>query len=174
MMLIGVDPFAQVRTQVDSVQVAGTEVVRGVETDVVTLQTAGPAETTQVRCCIGRQDHLLHRLVVETRPVGPPPNPAIVGDEFDALINSAPGAAPAQAVDDPSRQITRLILDNEIELPTAMNPDDFQFRAPDGAMLYQPFDMNSELHAGKRYDLNELVRMYGAQRRRKLRVVRPK
>src|SRR5579871_1550640 len=66
LMMLGINPFADVRNEVESVGYQGDATVRGVATEVVTLRVVQATTTTEARLYIGKEDHLLHRLVTES------------------------------------------------------------------------------------------------------------
>ncbi|HZP81300.1 MAG TPA: DUF2092 domain-containing protein, partial [Chthonomonadaceae bacterium] len=62
LMLLGVNPFADLKDRVDSARYEGTASVRGVPTEVVALRVASQLETTESRLYIGKSDLLLRRV----------------------------------------------------------------------------------------------------------------
>ncbi|HLJ54502.1 MAG TPA: DUF2092 domain-containing protein [Chthonomonadaceae bacterium] len=93
LMLMGVNPFAGVEEQTESVRSQGRETVRGVATDVVSMRADLGGAATETRLYIGAEDHLLYRVVSETVPkVKPPRRPLAAGSPLDEL---APPEAPS-------------------------------------------------------------------------------
>jgi outer membrane lipoprotein-sorting protein len=150
LMLMGVNPFADLKSAADAVRYEGTAVVRGVTTEVISLQMSSPVEETQARFYIGKDDHLLHRLVHETTPILGPPVPGKVGDGLDELIDNAEPVQPpvigedgqpipqevttAPAVSPANR--TRVTYDNILRRSSALPVDTFLFTIPSNALLY--------------------------------------
>lgn len=145
LMLIGLNPFANLQEAVDSVRYAGTETVQGVPTEVVTLRTDSALESTEARLYIGREDSLLRRLVVETTPVNTPAGgtPGIVGDSLDELVREAPPATDAPSPSTAPPMKTRVSYENILTTHPQFGALTFTFNIPKDTTLYVPYDPNS-------------------------------
>ncbi|HLK59997.1 MAG TPA: DUF2092 domain-containing protein [Chthonomonadaceae bacterium] len=139
MMLIGLNPFANLRSEVDSAACEGTTLVAGVPTDVVVLKQATAQERTEARFYIGQEDSLLRRCVIETVPIiAAPPVSNKVGDALDDLeAQTAPVTPPTS---DPLPMKSRITYDNTINLHPAFDIFTFAFKIPEGASLFTPLD----------------------------------
>ncbi len=160
MMLLGLNPFADLREQTDSAQYEGTQTVRGVQTEVVALKTATEYESTEARFYIGKEDFLLRRVVTETTPIAHTTGtPGMVGDEYDALVAGAPKPRTANSSDSSSPftaggdtappesapaplMKSRISYDNILSPQSSINPKDFAFTIPPNTLIYEPFDAN--------------------------------
>lgn len=146
MMLMGVNPFADLKQIADNIHYVGTETVRGSATEVVALSSSSRREETEVRLYIGKSDGLLHRLVHEVTPVAGPAVPGKVGDALDELVdvqqpptlpdpdNPTPAETPRAQSFGPFR--TRLTYDNILSSAPSFANDAFQFTIPTGALMY--------------------------------------
>lgn len=162
MMLLGLNPFANLREQTDSAHYEGTETVRGIQTDVVTLKTATEYESTEARFYIGKEDFLLRRVVTETTPIAHDMStPGMVGDEYDALVIGAPKPRTAQSSDSSSPLTaggdtappesapaplmrSRISYDNIISPQSSISAKDFAFTIPPGTLIFEPFNTNGD------------------------------
>lgn len=178
MMLIGVNPFVGIREKADNILSEGRQTVRGVETDVVMMETSTPGNITRARFYIGHDDQLLHRLTVETTPrvLGVTRSPGKVGDELDALVDDSP-SAPAPPAAPPKDEetsslpmLSRLTYDNLLEPSSQLNALDFAFKAPSDASLYAPFDLRHPIKSVLTKGGGKIVDTRHAS---KQRVVRP-
>jgi hypothetical protein len=170
-MLIGNNPFGDLRGQADSVRYEGPALVREIETEVVVLRNQGRFEDTVVRLYIGKEDFMLRRVITETIPVVGPSQPGKVGDALDALIDSAtppqpvqegeeePSAAPAA----PLAMITRLTYDNLLDVKPNFDFRTFVFQIPNGAMLYGPPPSAAQRKRTMLETLKALQRRYAAE-----------
>ncbi|HZT42171.1 MAG TPA: DUF2092 domain-containing protein [Chthonomonadaceae bacterium] len=172
-MLIGINPFANLRNEVDSVACTGTESVHNVATDVVVLKNETDQERTEVRFYIGKEDSLLRRCVIETVPIlATPAASNKVGDALDELEEqAAPGTPPTPSAPLPMK--TRIAYDNTINLHPAFDVFTFAFKVPDGASLYMPLDPHQGLSL--KYPtttLSLLDRLKAKAKGHKLRIIR--
>lgn len=167
LMACGADPFKAVGGEYDSVQLAGSAQVGGVDTSIVELQNRAGGGDTRTELYIGASDHLLYRLVVETDPAPPAPTPAIVGDALDALVTDQPHQRLGGATGEPT-VVMRTTYQNRLLSAEAIKPEDFKFSVPPGSLLYTPGFPS--LAAGK--SLKPLRRIFPGHGR-KLRVIRP-
>jgi hypothetical protein len=192
LMLIGVNPFAQVREQVDSVRYLGEAKVRGVETEVVAMRAVQSTAITDARLYIGKSDHLLRRLVTETvPPAASKAAPGKVGDELDALVDGRPPPPPQTNVStaqfatsesdpvEPEPEVTtgpmKMIssYDNIIHPLQKSYPSEFTFSIPEGALLYEPLQLQHNGFKQKRQSLMDLFRVAKVKKKRgKPRVVK--
>jgi outer membrane lipoprotein-sorting protein len=193
MMLLGANPFADVREQVDSVGYLGEATIRGSATEVVLLRAVQPTSITEARLYIGKEDHLLHRLVTESTPVEKADTPGKVGDELDALVDgrgpTPPPTATANAADnapqfansdtdlpDPEPAVpvgpqkTIIAYDNIITPLTHVYDTDFRFTIPDGALLFEPLQMQSGAFKQRQQNLVDLFRSAGMKKKKKPKV----
>ena len=149
LMLLGINPFSDLKNEVDSVQWEGTATVRDVPTEVVTLRADSHFSLTTVRLYIGQGDLLLRRVAVETTPVAAPTAPGKVGDALDELADDAPQMpstgtggslpplmTPPASAPSPAPMATRVIYDNIITSGPHFDPEDFTFHIPAGASRY--------------------------------------
>jgi len=153
-MLIGPNPFADLVKSVDATHLLGTADVRGVPTDVVSLQVEAPLENSELRLYIGKSDGLLHRMEIETIPVKRPDGPVKIGSKLDALLEDSkpvplkqPGDDDPENPDMPTQQAQEapkqkkpigsfLRFDNVITLTPNFAAGTFAFIPPkDGLML---------------------------------------
>ena len=144
-MLIGLNPFANLRNEVDSVAYAGTENIHDVATDVVVLKQQANQERTEVRLYIGKDDSLLRRCVIETVPIlAAPAVSNKVGDALDELEARATSQAPPPT-SAPLPMKSRIHYDNTINLHPAFDVFTFAFKIPEGASLFTPLDPHKGL-----------------------------
>jgi outer membrane lipoprotein-sorting protein len=172
MMLLGLNPFSDIRNQADGAQLGQPDIVRGARTDVVILSTIALSSVTQVRLYIDRDSSLLRRLVVETTPIkyNAPLEPGKVGDDLDALVTNRRGPVPTSDVDPNQPQfITRVTYDNLFGPADSVNLTDFTFKIPPNALLYAPFQMGKPIGPS----LKEMLRGLKIARVHKLHVVKP-
>ena len=153
-MLIGPNPFADLVQSVDATHLLGTADVRGVPTDVVSLQVEDPLEQSELRLYIGKSDGLLHRMEIETIPVKLHDGPIKVGSKLDALLEDSkpapikqpddndpenPSMPPQQAIEPPKPHKavgSFLRFDNDITPTPSFAAGTFVFTPPkDGLML---------------------------------------
>ncbi len=133
-MLMGIDPFAGLKDQMDSVHDEGAVSVQSVQTEVVALRSTSDTQVSVTRLYIGLQDHLLHRLAHEATTRLPRTDPIAVGDPLDGLLRpTAPvpgtnGSAPADAP-----QITKVVYDNVLKTPPTFTPLTFHYTPPAGS-----------------------------------------
>lgn len=136
LMLMGVNPFVQVREQTEGVHLVGRETVLGVMTDVVAMSADLGLQATETRLYIGADDHLLYRLVSETSQKPQAPRRSGVGSPLDEL-------APPEHAFDPGPQEpaaapallgvlmkTRVTCDNKIDLDPAFGAGAFSYQPP--------------------------------------------
>lgn len=151
LMLMGINPFAGIKSQAEAVQCGGTETVRGILTEIVLLRISSPSDQTEVRLYLGKEDSLLCRLVVETSPIIKPPSTlGLAGDPLDELIQKA-GAPPVQASPDdiPAARSslpmkTRVGYDNILKPRPEFDSLTFAFKIPKDALLHEPIDLNGK------------------------------
>lgn len=142
MMLMGANPFANLVEQVDSLRYLGTESVRGVETDVISMESDAGTQKIEMRLYIGAEDHLLRRVVSESGPKAQAPKRGGVGSPLDDLAEEArPAPLPPQEGDVPQDSSptpgppmkSRLVYDNLISLSPRFNSQTFAYTPPDNA-----------------------------------------
>lgn len=176
LMLLGVNPFADIKDRVDSARYEGTASVRGVPTEVVALRVASQVETTESRLYIGKSDLLLRRVVIETTPAAATRATGRIGDALDELLDDSPSAPPPpadpNAPDDPNALPplpapikTRITYENILQEDPIFGPTTFHFTIPRGALLYRTLDQTNSLHTGSRKEyLRELIKSLKSQR----------
>lgn len=175
MMMIGVNPFTGMQKQVDCIVYEGTHTVRGVATETVSLVSTTPGNVTRASFYIGCDDQLLHRLSVVTTPrvLTRPAAPGRVGDELDALMDSA-APPPSTSLQDAETRtnpiLTRLTYDNLIAPSSQIDRTDFAFKIPLDASLYSPFDPKHLIGAAAIVKRGKVIDGRHASRRR---VIRP-
>lgn len=170
LMLMGIDPFARISDEIESIRYEGETVVNETPVETVVLQSLTPGEITEARLYIGRADSLLRRMVVETgpRPAPVPTRPRKTGDPLDELLEDPPTAPlPPAAVDVPPAPAPGSVIvpvnpdspsalgpakrmfryDNLIETNPRFSFATFRFEKPEGALLYEP--LGNRRHAGK-------------------------
>lgn len=163
MMLMGINPFADLKDSVDSIRYEGGELIRGMETEVVVIEAKQPAEQVVLRLYIGKGDLLLRRLAVDRTSivVDAGVKTVKVGDALDELnedLNPPPaqptqtdppdGAVPpdmpmaGSGEPTPTKPVgpikARLVYDNIISTDSHILPSTFVFTPPPGAQRYQP------------------------------------
>jgi hypothetical protein len=158
LMLMGLNPFKEIKEVADSVRYIGEEALRGMTMEVIALRSSTRREETEVRFYVGKSDGLMHRLVHELTPVVGPAAPGKVGDGLDELIDgqlppnppsdpeAQPSAATAPQPFRPSR--TRLIYDNFLSTQPNFAFDAFLFTIPPGAFLYGPPEKKGNKNQG--------------------------
>lgn len=162
LMLMGVNPFARIKGEAETLEVRPAETVRGVLTEVVLLKSANPYEETEVRFYIGKEDFLLRRMVVESTPIRQTTGSRKVGDPLDELVEEQERSNPApqdpNAPEDlpaarPSLPMKRRIGYDNILVP---RPDfdelTFAFKIPMGALLREPVDSTGSRSKASRDD----------------------
>ena len=146
-MLMGVNPFANIGDQVGSLRYAGRETVNDVETDVLVMEADLGAQTTEARLYIGAEDHLLRRMVSETTPKSQVTKRAGVGSALDELAEDAKsgppisrplpgpdGVIPEETVPLPAVPMrSRVSYDNTISLSPRFDSQTFTYAPPAGA-----------------------------------------
>lgn len=166
MMLLNQNPFAHVTERFDGARLLppfhleGKPPLLGVE-----LWMAGETTKNLLRLYIDPKTYLIYRVVFETIPTPTPTDPALVGDDVDALAARRP-ITPT----DSSGMAFALVCDNSFA--DAPKKEQFLFTPPKGALFFQPLDNPQDLldylqHNMQRTDLRHMLRG------RKLRVVRP-
>ncbi|MCS6775999.1 MAG: DUF2092 domain-containing protein [Chloroherpetonaceae bacterium] len=159
LMLMGIDPFQELKQVADQVRYLGTQSVRGVPTEVVELATTSRAAEVLVHLHVGQRDSLLYRIVHITTPVPGPIAPGKVGDALDALID-APQPPPMEDPELPAVSATststgpvgpfrtRVTCENRVTTSPVPPPDAFQFIIPPGALLYGPTENPARRKSG--------------------------
>jgi outer membrane lipoprotein-sorting protein len=144
-MMMGVNPFTNLRDSVESIQPEGTKTVNGVQTDVVTLHAEANGQFVDTRFYIGTTDHLLRRLEIETKP-----KPAVShslgkqGDPLDELVDKAQPAAPQEGDRGGVKMRSMVRYDNLLKSGANLSPADFAFNPPSNASFQQPIERNGK------------------------------
>ena len=177
LMLMGVNPFADVEAQTEGVRFAGRQTIRGVETDVVSMTADLGPQATETRLYIGAADHLLYRLVSETSQKAHPPKRTGVGSPLDELAPEDPGPAPDPSGQDGPPPLlgvlmkTRVTCDNKIESDPKFDFTSFAYQPPAGALyLTNPVEAKKPLTLKQR--IAELNRSIKRQKKPRPRVYR--
>ena len=155
LMLLGLNPFANIREQCDRLTWEGAETTRNVAVDVVALRSENRTGDTVAKLYIGHEDLLLRRVVVETTPAVGPTTPGKIGDAMDDLAPDDPNAAPVQQPDAPedvpplldapplpapnanARPMkTRVTYENIITLDPNFDYTTFQFVIPENSFRF--------------------------------------
>ncbi len=87
-MIMGANPFADLKQSVDGAHMGGEANVRGAQTEIVSLLLDQPFEQTELRLFIGKSDGFLRRMEIETRPLPHHDGPIKVGSKLDALLEA--------------------------------------------------------------------------------------
>ncbi len=166
MMLIGLNPFSDIENQFDGAKYEGRQDVLGMPVEVVGLRVVSDQQTQELHFYIGRDDLLLHRLVIESTPVArllaPPKH-----DLLDDLVARPSVPTPPPSASDtpgvPSLQVAkgfedphpiappgtpmkmRITCDNILTVTPRFDERSFHFEPPQGASLYQSINGNNEL-----------------------------
>ncbi len=155
LMLLGVNPFANLREQCDALTWEGADMARDGAVDVVALRSDSRAAETVAKLYIGQADFLLRRVVIETTPAVGPATPGKIGDALDELApedpnpapplqNDGPADSPAALLDAPLPAApagarptkTRITYENRITLNPIFNYDAFEFIIPPDALRF--------------------------------------
>ncbi len=143
LMLMGVNPFAHIEEQSEGVRYAGRETVRGVATNVVAMTADLGPTATETRLYIGAEDHLLYRLVSETKQKAHPPKRMGTGSPLDELAPPEPSSQPLPGNEDdvvptlPGVLMkTSVTCDNKIDTDPKFDATAFVYQPPANA-LYQ-------------------------------------
>ena len=165
MMLVGMNPFGDIENQFDGAKYEGVQNVGGVPVEVVLLRAASEQQTQELRFYIGKNDLLLHRLVIESTPtvraLAPPkhdplddlaarpsrpvptPTPDVPGVTSPQV---APGFEDPHPLAPPGTPMkTRITCDNTLTVTPRFDDRDFEFTPPTGASLYQSINGDNEL-----------------------------
>jgi outer membrane lipoprotein-sorting protein len=141
LMLMGINPFAQIEEQAGSVRYGGTDNVRGTAADVVIMNADAGPQITETRLYIGAEDHLLYRLVSETaQKIKPPDKRQGVGSPLDEL--AAPTSPPPLPLN-PGEQApvpgipmkSRVTVENHMRLAPIFDGKTFAYAPPEGALF---------------------------------------
>ncbi len=150
MMLIGPNPFAELLQSVEGAHLAGEADVRGIPTEVVSLQMENPLEQSEMRLYIGKADSLLHRMEIESIPVKLHEGPVKVGSKLDALLDTdkpipikqeeidIPGVPKLPPPDPPKPHKPMgsfLRFDNDLTLAPTFAASTFAFVPPKGSLM---------------------------------------
>ena len=158
LMLIGPNPFADLLQSADAAHCIGEADVRGVLTEIVSLQLEDPLEKSEVRLYIGKADSLLRRMEIESIPIKLHEGLIKVGSKLDALLDAGkPVPLPQEeipsipGVPDPPGQTTApppppqkplgsfVRFENDLDLNPTFARDAFAFTPPkDGLLLGDP------------------------------------
>ena len=183
LMVMGVNPFANVKEAAESVRYEGRERVKDVETEVVLMRSLEPGTVMEARFYIGKEDFLLRRVVTEKIPL-PVQASAVqlksgqIGDSLDELYADAgPAPAPVNPTPDPnspdgqsegpsasgmtSTVRSRFTYHNIMTTPS-FNKLTFQFTIPPGALLYG----STEFKPKRNQQVDEIVKQMKRKKKR--------
>ena len=183
LMLLGLNPFANIREQCDRLTWEGAATAKDGEVDVVALRSDNRTADTVAKLYIGHTDLLLRRVVIETTPAVGPTTPGKIGDAMDDLAPDDPNAAPVQPPDDPAEapaildappppaptagarpMKTRVTYENTLTPNPTFDYMTFQFVIPENAFR---FGVDEPTKAKKRKPLNLM------RHRKKYRIINP-
>lgn len=122
-LMLGQSPFENAEDQYSEVQYKGREVIRGIQTEVVSLIKNTDGMNNEMTFYIGTKDRLLHRMMSDTwNPVGALETRTGVGSALDELAEprrDARNALPQEDQPEALRTIpglkTRLIFENTFQ-----------------------------------------------------------
>jgi hypothetical protein len=146
-MLIGPNPFADLLQSVEGAHLIGESSVRGIPTEVVSLQMEDPLEQSELRLYIGKSDGLLHRMEIESIPVKLHDGPIKVGSKLDALLeagkpvplqdeNSSDPDAPKQEPVKPHKPVGSFLrFENDLTMTSGFPSGTFAFTPPQGSLM---------------------------------------
>jgi hypothetical protein len=150
-MLIGPNPFADLQQNVEGAHLLGEADVRGIPTQVVSLQTEDPLERSELRLYIGKADSLLYRMEIESIPVKLHDGPIKVGSKLDGLLDadkpipikqedipSIPGVPdpPLPEPPKPHKPVGSFLrFENDLTLSPTFSNDTFAFIPPKGSLM---------------------------------------
>jgi len=159
LMLMGVDLFGNIKSEVESVRYEGEESVRGEPVAVVAFHSTQPTLNVEMRLYIGKSDFLLRRVATDQTPI-PQANTGTqhvkVGDALDDLLDDPPAHGPYVSQSSPPAEgasggtkpflvKTSVIYENYITTTPRFAEDTFVFVPPTGALLYRPLGSPVEL-----------------------------
>ncbi len=143
LMMAGVDPFKGLSTSVKSVQLMGHALIHGVETNVVEIHAKSPGDSLRVFFCVGEDDHLLYRLLIQVRQLPPQQNPGLVGDKFDCLVQHKEDPYATAAPMPATTQLMQIECDSTFSTPDRIPGSTFVFKVPRGAREFTPINQQS-------------------------------
>ncbi len=143
LMMAGVDPFKGLSNSVKSVHLLGHALIHGVETRIVEIHAKSPGDSLRVFFCIGDEDHLLYRLLIQVRQLPPQQNPGIVGDKFDCLVRHKQDPYATAAPLPPFTQLMQIECDSSFTTPNDIPGSQFTFKVPRGAREFTPINQQS-------------------------------
>ncbi|HEV2474443.1 MAG TPA: DUF2092 domain-containing protein [Chthonomonadales bacterium] len=185
-MLMGINPFANVKSQVESVRMGAGISVHREAAQCVILEHASSTQTVKASLYIGASDYLLRRVVIETRPAPAPLTPGKVGDSLDALVDPASSSGGESPTGEQGNLpdhfgsgrilpvITTISYDSTIDLRPAFTPQTFSFAIPSTARLYQaPGSLRPPTLKEKQSTfITEYLKRIGHPMARKVRIIR--
>lgn len=152
LMLMGVNPFAEIGENVDELRYDGSVTVRDVETDIILLRVTTGQQITEMRLYIGTEDHLLRRMVNESWPKPKPaslenPGGGVLLDELAPAkpivpVQNNSALQPDDTEDFPSLPglpvKTQVSYENIITLEPEFEKKAFSYIPPAGAFVMAP------------------------------------
>lgn len=183
MMLIGINPFADLSDSVEGVHRLPDAAVRGVPMNVVSLEMEDPIEVSELRFYIGKEDNLLHRMEIASTPVIPHEGPLKVGSKLDGLleanqarplqqdVSSDPNAPDAQAAETPKprkRSGSFVRFEDDLDLRPDFPSGTFTFVPPKNS-LQMGGDPAPVKHLTMRQRLQQMAKNARKQREEMLR-----
>ncbi len=145
LMMMGVNPFKDIKNLVQSVQMDDTNTRSNSSTDCILLKMTSPYELTELRLTLDLNSHLLLRLALERTAISSEVEAKHpLGDALDELDTAAlpPASSSAQpaGVSQPLKMKTLFSYDNTISLSPHFNPSTFTFIVPKDTSRFIPFD----------------------------------
>ncbi len=148
-MIMGANPFADLKQTVDGAHLGGEVEVRGVQTEIVRLQLDQPFEQTELRLFIGKNDGFLRRMEIESKPIPHHDGPIKVGSKLDGLLEATKPPPPKDdfgpipgfedlgqetAPSEPQKPVGSFLrFDNEVTTSPNYASDTFTFSPPKDA-----------------------------------------
>ena len=164
MLMLGIKPFKEMASQVDSIQLGGVEAVRDVPSDTVVIRADSPGMSAEVRLYIGRDDSLLRRMTIESSTVSLHGGRARGNDELDRVADQR---LPAQStLVGGTKPATKSVVrcDSILDGHPAFDAPTFAFTVPSRALLQEPLDPSGRRITQKFHDqLSEIVRRLGGK-----------
>ena len=174
LMLMGINPFKDIRNLVQSVQIDDRDPKHSASNDCILLKMATPYEQTDLRLTLDSSTHLLLRLAMERTPISAAPaEKHPLGDALDELDTAAiPSLSDnSQSTSDSQQPKMKTLFsyDNTITTNPQFNLATFTFVIPKNALLYEPFDPSGKLQKKRFADqLANMLKERGFKNRPKI------
>lgn len=135
--LTGNDPVKGLTRQARSVRLVDSVSIDGDMADVVVFDTSRADQSGELKLFIGREDHLLRRFAMETRPIVRPP-----------AKTDAPPLDPGETIAPPPSPMS-FSYDVHVMRGKEQTKDAFTWVAPTGSFAYQQFPTVLDPKGGK-------------------------